>query len=251
MKELYKIFSRLVLFVTAIFLFSCSKQQEFYPQNHIIDIKINGYIAKDSLQFKLGDKLIKPGSNEQGDYFKGAVNIMQNYNGPVAFSILNSKGEQILSKKIDGSSISNPVNFYYDGTSIIDKLPEIPKASPGNVGILLNFPERKFSKALLKDIIVEMTIAKRGQPTIMKRYPFNEDGTVFIDINIPPIYQSIAFKLMKADNPSERYVPGVSTNFIMNSPKANNNYLILIQESTDEAGNFSWVEGIELTQYLK
>ncbi|RBL90080.1 hypothetical protein [Chitinophaga flava] len=248
-----KLFRQPAIIIASIFLFSCSKsQEELYPINNIIDININGYIAEDSLQFKLGNTIIKPNPDAQSIYFTGAVNTTRPSNGPTTFTVLNGKGEMLLERKIDGSSISNAIKFYYDGISIIDKLPGIPKPSPGNVGIILNFPERRYSKTPIKDIAVEVSVAKRGQPTIKKLYPFNDDATILIDMNIPSVYQSMAFRVVNAQNPSAPYAPdAMSSSFTLSPLKADKGYLMLVKEYTDAAGTFSGATGIELTQYIQ
>lgn len=234
-------------------LFSCTKpQEEFYPQNKVIDININGYIAADSLQFKLGDKIVEASEDGASLYFQGSVSTRRVFNGPVTFSMFDSKGVKLMEQKIDATVLSNSIKFYYDGASLIDKLPPIPKPTPGNAGMLVNFPERKYSKIPAKDILVEVTLAKRGQPTIKKAYPFNDEGSVFIDMNVPPIYTSMAFRLMKAASPAEPYLDNSkSSNFILTPPKADKGYLVLIKEYADTEGTLLGVQGVELTQYLQ
>lgn len=44
------------------------------------------------------------------------------------------------------------ISSFYDGTTLIDKIPDVPKPTTGNVGILLDFSERRISKTPLSDI---------------------------------------------------------------------------------------------------
>ncbi|MBC9914303.1 hypothetical protein [Chitinophaga varians] len=246
-----KILQQLAAFMVALSLVSCTKsQQAFFREHKIIDIHINGYIAQDSLQLKLGNSIIEASEDGSAHYFQGRVSTKQVSNGPTTFSVFDSKGVPLLEKKIDGTALSNTVKFYYDGTSLIDKLPEIPKPAPGNVGMLINFPERPFSKVPAKDIAVEVYIAKRGQPTIRKVYPLNEEGNVFVDLTIPATYTSLTLRMVKAANPSEMYLDNSKTTIVLiNVPKPDKGALVLIKEYAD-GGNFMGIQGIELTQYL-
>lgn len=239
--------------IAGLCLFSCTKsQQDFYPENHIVDIRIRGFISQDSLQFKFGERVIKPIDGEPGLYFSGNVSSDQVSNGPTTVSIFNGKGERLAEKKIDGTATDNFVKFYYDGTSLIDKLPAIPAPTPGNACILLNFPDRKYSKVAAENIQVELSLAKRGQPTIKKTFPFKADGTAFIDLNVPSIYQSMSLRLLKAGSTSDGYAGNDKTfNILMNAPKTGQGFLILVQEFTDQDGTFLGAQGVELTQYFK
>ncbi|MBC9930169.1 hypothetical protein [Chitinophaga qingshengii] len=244
--------SPLAVLIAGLFFFSCTKsQEEFYPENRIIDISVRGLIAADSLQFKLGDRIVKPNEEAPGLYFTGNVSADLVSNGATTFAVFNGKNERLLEKKIDGTEMKNFVKFFYDGTAIIDKLPPLPAITPGNVGVLLTFPDRKYSKVAAKDILAEITLTKRGQPTIKKTFPLKEDGTVFIDLNVPAVYSYIGFRLLNAAKPSEGYAgTNISSNFTLNSPKADKGYVMLAREYTDAAGTFYGVEGIELTQYF-
>ncbi|NML37710.1 hypothetical protein HHL17_10945 [Chitinophaga sp. G-6-1-13] len=246
-----KISQQLAALIVSLSLFSCTKsQEELYPEHKIIDININGYIAADSLQLKLGNRVVEATEDGSSHYFQGKVSTKQVSNGPTTFSVFDSKGVQLLERKIDGAALSNTVKFYYDGTSLIDKLPEIPKPTPGNVGILVNFPERTFSKIPVKDIAIEVYIAKRGQPTIRKVYPLNEEGNAYADLTVPATYTSMTLKVVKAASPSELYLDNSKTSIVlMNVPKPDKGALMLIKEYAD-GGNFMGIQGIELTQYL-
>ncbi|NSL88651.1 hypothetical protein ECE50_017555 [Chitinophaga sp. Mgbs1] len=252
MKSLHKISRQLAIVLTGISLFSCSKsQQEFYPENNVVDIDVKAYIAQDSLQFRLGGNILKPYPEAASPYFGGSVSTRWVANGATSFAVLNSKGELLLERKIDGAAVSNLIKFYYDGATITDKLPDIPKPAAGNVGILLSFPERKYSKVAAKNIGVEVAAKRRGQPTIIKRYTFNDDATVFVDMTFPAGYQYITCSLVKADSPSERYTPDAASYIItLNSPKPDRGYLMMIKEIADQMDRFTGIEGLELTQYL-
>ncbi|MCW3465159.1 hypothetical protein [Chitinophaga nivalis] len=253
MKILPSISRQIAVLAVSCSFFACTKsQEELYPKNNIIEINIKGYIAKDSLQFKLGETVVKPNLTEPGSYFQGNVDLVQLSNGATKFSILNGKGEQLLEKNIDGANVTNKVTFYYNGVSIVDKLPEMPAVTPGNVGVLVSFPERTFSKVPISDIALEVTLQRRGKPTITKLYAFNEDATAFIDLEVASYYPYISFKLVKADNPKERYLPnGLTANFTLNAPQADKKYAMQVQEAVDGFGNFYGVEAVEISQYLE
>lgn len=252
MKVFRKTYLHTVILIAGSSLISCTKsQQVFYPENKVIDVKIRGYIGQDSLQLRLGNKILKPFEDQDAAYFTGTVYTDQVSNGATTLSLLDGKGAVVLERKIDAAQISNTVKFYYDGVNIIDKIPEMPKQTAGNVGLLLNFPERAFSKVPLKDIAIKVNIMRRGKPTLTSMHSFREDGTAFIDIHFPPEYQYFSIFMMNANDPTQKYTPNAMTNqFTLMNPKADKGYLFFIKEAADGNGNFDGIQSVELTQYL-
>ncbi|NML21391.1 hypothetical protein HHL16_10930 [Pseudoflavitalea sp. G-6-1-2] len=241
-----------LLILAACSLVGCTKsQKEFYPEHKIIDVRIQGYIAQDSLQIKLGNRIIKPSEEGDAAYFSGSVYSDQVSNGATTLTITDGKGKLMLERKIETTTLTNIIKFYYDGVSILDKIPGMPKPAAGNVGILVNFPERIISNMALKDIALSVSIMKRGKPTISSLHTFREDGTVFIDTYFPPDYQYFSFKLVNPANPSQKYTPDAMTNsFTLMNPKADKGYLFYVKEVTDANGTFDGISAVELTQYL-
>lgn len=60
------------------------------------------------------------------------------------------------------------ISSFYDGTTLIDKIPDVPKPTIGNVGILLDFSERRITKTPLSDIEIYVLQPDWGKLQILQ-----------------------------------------------------------------------------------
>ena len=74
----------------------------------------------------------------------------------------------LATKNYEGVPLIIISSFFYDGTTLIDKIPDVPKPTTGNVGILLDFSERRISKTPLSDIEIYVFATRLGRLQILQ-----------------------------------------------------------------------------------
>lgn len=130
-QNLYSFFYILSFFIAFT---SCSDdQREYYPDKKVIQVNIKGYIAKDSLQIKMGNTIVTTDDGNK-KYFKNAVDKNVDAFAPSVFSLVDGKGKVLATKNYEGSTFNNKFKFFYDGITLIDKYPMFPSLPPVMLG---------------------------------------------------------------------------------------------------------------------
>ncbi|MDE5438944.1 hypothetical protein KRE40_12570 [Elizabethkingia meningoseptica] len=250
MKTKQNPYSLLFILFFFIALTSCSDdQREYYPDKKVMKVNVKGYIAKDSLQIRMGSTIITSDDGKQ-KFFKNSVNKDVDALAPSVFSLVDGKGKVLTTKSYDGSSFNNNFKFFYDGTTLIDKIPDVPKPTAGNVGILVDFSERRLTKIPLADMEVYVTASRLGKTIEITRKKFNDDGQVYLDLTIPTQYSSFLITIVKPGTKIS-YVSAINPSInpsITQQTTRDKGLMMLIQETGDS--QIKGIQGTELTQYI-
>ena len=246
MKTKQNLYSFLYILFFFIVFTSCSDdQREYYPDKKVMKVNIKGYIAKDSLQIKMGNTIVTTDDGNK-KYFKNAVDKNVDAFAPSVFSLIDGKGKVLATKNYEGNTFNNNFKFFYDGTTLIDKIPDVPKPTTGNVGILLDFSERRISKTPLSDIEIYVFATRLGKTTDITRAKFNNDGQIYLDLAVPAQNTAFTIALVKPGTKIS-YVSTINSRINQNSVR-DKGLMMLIQETGDS--EITGTQGTELTQYL-
>lgn len=164
----------------------------FYDGTKVYDSSVNfwfkGYVLSGELEFLLDGNVI---------YTKGAAvdyrytTLMDKGNNKVLE--VRKKGQTgiLLTKTIDANSAQQDIRFFFDGTSIIDKLTLDPPSDPRNMKVTAKF-ETKYP-TLFKNVDVDVIFYTYQQSTKIAtkmvpevKFTLSKDGTLS-SIELPPL----------------------------------------------------------------
>jgi hypothetical protein len=157
----------------------------------VVKLFIRGYALSGELEFLVGGKAIFTGT---GSINKENLDVLMNDNSSREIQV-RKKGETtvLFSKTITSTPERQTLNFFFDGTSIVDDVVLRPPANPANMLISAKFQSLYGTLGYYRGVDVDLVFYERNTTTGIAtkitpeiRFTLSADGK-FNDIELPPL----------------------------------------------------------------
>lgn len=176
---------------------------------------IKGYALSGELEFVVGDHVIYSGT---GVINKDNLQVLINENSTREIQVRKKGETTILLTKTLSSSEKQSLNFFFDGTKVVDNVQLTPPSNPANMFISAKFQSIYASLGYYLGVDVDLVFYQRNSATGAAakmnpeiRFTLPADGT-FRDIELPPLPDGFVYScdLFEKGTNNLPYIPAAT-----------------------------------------